>query len=272
MKKLMYIATALVALVSLGASHANAEFIGFEAPTYTTTGGAGGTAQIVGQDGWVLSASSPGNATGALISNSVAYAGSQSLRTSEDDNQAQTRYGRSGFTAIGGQTGASVDFYAMTPNTGVFQQQVLYYLGFSTTNTNAGAVVGLYQDKIRYYNGSTATDTAESTAANVWYHFTITFDFDSPTRNYDLTVQSVGLTSGDAGYINLSLTDVPFRNQAVSDVTAIMILSDDSDDGGSQTAVFYTDNLSFNAPVPEPGMLSLVGIGGLIMLARRSRP
>ena len=86
-----------------------------------------------------------------------------------------------------------------------------------------------------------------------------------------MTIQSVGLNSGDAGYANFSINDVPFRNPAVNDVNSIMVLTDDTSDGGASPliAVFYADNLSFNI-VSKPGRLSLMRLGGLLLLSLRS--
>ena len=158
----------------------------------------------------------------------------------------------------------------------LYHSNLRYFFGDGVGQNNSGAAVGLYNttaspghDYIQYYDGETPIESTATIAANVWYHYTLTFDFSTPgAPTYDLNVQSIGLSSGDTGYVDLSVTDLAFRNTALTDITGVLIVSGDSH--ASQTNYYYTDNLSFNS-VPEPGMLSLMGLGGLMVILRRRR-
>lgn len=229
----------------------------FEKPTYSTNGGSGGGGSIVGQNGWSQSA---GNPDGGEITTEIAYAGSQSFFIHRDDSGNQTRFGRGGFTDINGQTGGSVDFYFQATRVDL-TANVLFYFGTSTTDTNAAAVFGMQGDEIRYYNGGTAISTTDANlVAGVWYHYTAVFNFDSPTRTYDLTVQSVGLNPGEPGYVNRTLSDLAFRNQAVNDIHSVMVLSE-MHHVAPNFHGHYIDNLSFNA-VSKPGSHALINFSG----------
>jgi len=257
MKRMAFMLVATSALLS---GQAGGEVIDFESPTYTTTGGAGGTAQITGQDGWLNPVGGPEQ---AVIETTTVFNGSQSLRTSGDPDP--TRYSTGSRTGVGGTDGSSVDWYARTSSTEI-GTLLLFYFGTSTTDLSAAAVnVGIEKSRVNYRDGGTSlVSAANSIAADVWYHFTATLDFTN--SQYDLAVESVGLVSGDAGFLDFSATGLGFRNAAETDATAVVVLSTTRD----PEDYFVVDDISFNA-VPEPGAMTLLGLGGLAILSSRKR-
>ena len=110
-----------------------------------------------------------------------------------------------------------------------------------------------------------------------WYRMTLTVDPMNQTEDsFDLRVQSL---DADGVYLDQTVTDLGFQNDQADLESFIFHFNA----GASQTSgQFAVDNVRFTAnagslvfdtltPVPEPGSLALLSIGGLLMIQRRRR-
>jgi hypothetical protein len=128
------------------------------------------------------------------------------------------------------------------------------------TIRRAGAAgIDALTGEILYLDRDDGLQPVGTVAFDVWHHFQIHLDYDTDT--YDVTVNNVEVVSNE-----------PFEDDGIDDFTdaplaALAAFGDAASLAASGTG--YFDNYLIQI-VPEPGSLTVLGAGGLL-LARRSR-
>ena len=97
------------------------------------------------------------------------------------------------------------------------------------------------------------------------YFYTFSLDVDPANRQYDLVVTRTQKSTGTTAQV-LNLEGVGFRAGFTADSLATFGFIYQNTGATSANNTFYVDNIQI---VPEPGALSLLTVGGLLMWRRR---
>lgn len=259
------------AVLALAASTATADPIDFYSTTFDDGFTAG--AAIRGNDGWVASDGFDrmvaNNTWGSDDSWSASYTYSTNSATRVLDHHAL----RTDAAAVSERFQISVDMALDLGDAANFGHAGLYLsnTGSFSTGMYNNAMVRFERDgaaiRLSYREDATNWTLAGDDLSNHLgsdYFYTFALDVDPENRQYDLVVTRTQKSTATATQV-LSLEDVGFRGgfTATSLATLGFVYLNT---GATQSAnTFYVDNIQI---VPEPGALSLLAAGGVLVWRR----